>query len=1099
MGDPLNSPSNKQLKKTYSTLIRKDSTRFHGSVHSYHEEEKMGLVEHINGLLQSDTYMPYLPMDPEGDDVFEHVKDGIFIPMLVNSIKPGILPTDRLVLRANPPGLNIFERSQNLNRAFLIARDQLKCQLVNVGAEDMIEGKAPHLVLAVLWQLVKVDLVSKVQEMVKTPRLIYLLQKKDSDRVITPSSSSSADAAKGKDETLTDAEKILLRWFNYHLEEAGHDRRVTNLSNDIKDCVNYIALLHQLSPEVCDRSAMEEPDLLARADLFLADCAKIDCNKFINSRDIITGNSRLNFAFLANLFNAYENFQLEEEEEEPSAATELRVVEVTEEVRIDEVTVEEVQVVELVEEVVVVEEAKPEEPSLAAQQAEEIQKIEKQVQQVETERASQREQYGSEVTQLLRRLEAVREAAAMPITTQALEKRIEAETEKIVTIQKEEEALKEEVERVSEAVKVRSAAVEKAREDLDKAEEEVVMAKKLYATDVAFMKKRVDETQQVTKLVKKQLQDTKVVNRDLAAKKVELVRTREEINEKLDKAMEDKRKIAATKRNVEKALAKAKQQFDTVYAQRVETEADIKKLVTDTAEIKEETKMIVKERVEIQSEVETLKEDVIDAQEELQEHVEHQKVLLAHQTALQGEVKALEDDLQSNEDARRRKIAALMQKQQKAKSKLQRDIEEDRADLEEERSNAFQDLIAVVGDTVEQRGAREALMVKKVLADKEIKEMTEVIDEEEAARKVADKAARATKSKVRTTDTAIAREELASKRVDQATKALERSKAQHVLAREQEEDRIQEMKRDVRAAEAEKSVVEERILREESDGKEVAAKVQALASDVAQKKAEVADEDKQRKAQEKAFREKHRKDVAEIRQRQEAQKREAAAQVEESRLEATRASDALEDQRVERELADREALQADRAVIKAQQDAQERKQSSEAAKDSAKRLEKALRQAKAVAAKNKQSAAAASVAVDATQLKTHTIVEGTAAETTGVNEDDARDLDDKVAKAQLEIDRRRIEHDKNLEEEHHQTMLEESDISRKAAKVGAEERRRLSEAFKDQERTAAAQHETAKRDLNQQAVDLEKQATILLSDIDLAREETRQLERKANQ
>eukprot|EP01113_Clastostelium_recurvatum_P023829 TRINITY_DN2842_c0_g1_i2.p1 TRINITY_DN2842_c0_g1~~TRINITY_DN2842_c0_g1_i2.p1 ORF type:complete len:1017 (-),score=346.64 TRINITY_DN2842_c0_g1_i2:63-3113(-) len=1016
MGDPLNSPSNKQLKKTYSTLIRKDSTRFHGSVHSYHEEEKMGLVEHINGLLQSDTYMPYLPMDPEGDDVFEHVKDGIFIPMLVNSIKPGILPTDRLVLRANPPGLNIFERSQNLNRAFLIARDQLKCQLVNVGAEDMIEGKAPHLVLAVLWQLVKVDLVSKVQEMVKTPRLIYLLQKKDSDRVITPSSSSSADAAKGKDETLTDAEKILLRWFNYHLEEAGHDRRVTNLSNDIKDCVNYIALLHQLSPEVCDRSAMEEPDLLARADLFLADCAKIDCNKFINSRDIITGNSRLNFAFLANLFNAYENFQLEEEEEEPSAATELRVVEVTEEVRIDEVTVEEVQVVELVEEVVVVEEAR-----------------------------------------------------------------------------------KEEVERVSEAVKVRSAAVEKAREDLDKAEEEVVMAKKLYATDVAFMKKRVDETQQVTKLVKKQLQDTKVVNRDLAAKKVELVRTREEINEKLDKAMEDKRKIAATKRNVEKALAKAKQQFDTVYAQRVETEADIKKLVTDTAEIKEETKMIVKERVEIQSEVETLKEDVIDAQEELQEHVEHQKVLLAHQTALQGEVKALEDDLQSNEDARRRKIAALMQKQQKAKSKLQRDIEEDRADLEEERSNAFQDLIAVVGDTVEQRGAREALMVKKVLADKEIKEMTEVIDEEEAARKVADKAARATKSKVRTTDTAIAREELASKRVDQATKALERSKAQHVLAREQEEDRIQEMKRDVRAAEAEKSVVEERILREESDGKEVAAKVQALASDVAQKKAEVADEDKQRKAQEKAFREKHRKDVAEIRQRQEAQKREAAAQVEESRLEATRASDALEDQRVERELADREALQADRAVIKAQQDAQERKQSSEAAKDSAKRLEKALRQAKAVAAKNKQSAAAASVAVDATQLKTHTIVEGTAAETTGVNEDDARDLDDKVAKAQLEIDRRRIEHDKNLEEEHHQTMLEESDISRKAAKVGAEERRRLSEAFKDQERTAAAQHETAKRDLNQQAVDLEKQATILLSDIDLAREETRQLERKANQ
>ena len=35
-------------------------------------------------------------------------------------------------------------------------------------------------------------------------------------------------------------EEILLRWFNYHLEQAGHHRRVHNFSDDIK--VIYIDL-----------------------------------------------------------------------------------------------------------------------------------------------------------------------------------------------------------------------------------------------------------------------------------------------------------------------------------------------------------------------------------------------------------------------------------------------------------------------------------------------------------------------------------------------------------------------------------------------------------------------------------------------------------------------------------------------------------------------------------------------------------------------------------------------------------------------------------------------------------------------------------------
>lgn len=44
-------------------------------------------------------------------------------------------------------------------------------------------------------------------------------------------------------------EEILLRWFNYQLEQANHPRRVQNFGGDIKDSVCYTVLLNQIAPE----------------------------------------------------------------------------------------------------------------------------------------------------------------------------------------------------------------------------------------------------------------------------------------------------------------------------------------------------------------------------------------------------------------------------------------------------------------------------------------------------------------------------------------------------------------------------------------------------------------------------------------------------------------------------------------------------------------------------------------------------------------------------------------------------------------------------------------------------------------------------------
>lgn len=54
-------------------------------------------------------------------------------------------------------------------------------------------------------------------------------------------------------ETLADLqrlspEQILIRWVNYHLEQAGVDRRLNNFTGDVQDSEIYTYLLKQIGP-----------------------------------------------------------------------------------------------------------------------------------------------------------------------------------------------------------------------------------------------------------------------------------------------------------------------------------------------------------------------------------------------------------------------------------------------------------------------------------------------------------------------------------------------------------------------------------------------------------------------------------------------------------------------------------------------------------------------------------------------------------------------------------------------------------------------------------------------------------------------------------
>jgi len=112
-------------------------------------------------------------------------------------------------------------------------------------------------------------------------------------------------------------EQILLRWFNYHLKNAGWQRRVANFSGDVKDGENYTVLLNQLKPDICSRAPLQTRDLLQRAEQVLQNAEKIDCRKFLTPTALVAGNPKLNLAFVANLFNTHPGLDPLTEEEKP--------------------------------------------------------------------------------------------------------------------------------------------------------------------------------------------------------------------------------------------------------------------------------------------------------------------------------------------------------------------------------------------------------------------------------------------------------------------------------------------------------------------------------------------------------------------------------------------------------------------------------------------------------------------------------------------------------------------------------------------------------------------------------------------------------------
>ena len=260
---------------------------------------------HINASVHNERR---LPLDPDGSDLFERLADGVLLwcveqlagarraashstartrSKLVNAAMPGTIDERVISDKADVGDKGRFAVSENIQLALSSARG-IGCRLVNIGVDDVIEGR-PNLMLGLLWQLVRMQLLAGV-DMVHVPELVVLLEPGE----------ALADLLK------LPAERILLRWFNHHLAAAGTTQRIANLGDHVKDCSAYCALLQQLEPTCNAASAMSLPYGEARATAVLraADAVLGSATRYVRPADIVSGNAKLNLAFVASLFNA---------------------------------------------------------------------------------------------------------------------------------------------------------------------------------------------------------------------------------------------------------------------------------------------------------------------------------------------------------------------------------------------------------------------------------------------------------------------------------------------------------------------------------------------------------------------------------------------------------------------------------------------------------------------------------------------------------------------------------------------------------------------------------------------------------------------------
>jgi len=157
------------------------------------------------------------------NDVYGDIANTPVLLKVIDNVRPGTVDWRRV----NITKLNSFKLIENLNYAITLARDVLKVKINFIGGADIYDQKK-SLVLAILWQLLRMQTVAMIQSVAGSKDIA------DSD---------------------------ILKWANTTLEAAGKPGRFPSFKDpSLGSGVLLLDLLHALSPKAVN------PDLVNPGD-----------------------------------------------------------------------------------------------------------------------------------------------------------------------------------------------------------------------------------------------------------------------------------------------------------------------------------------------------------------------------------------------------------------------------------------------------------------------------------------------------------------------------------------------------------------------------------------------------------------------------------------------------------------------------------------------------------------------------------------------------------------------------------------------------------------------------------------------------------------
>jgi len=255
------------------------------------------------------------PLSPHGNDLWKAVSDGKWLCRFLNKCQPQAIDEAVFNKKLSGPmakleqvnGVNPWANTENLN-AFLEAAKVVGLEFGAVGGTDFAkadETHKEHLVLGVLWQLLRRQLANEIKE-------ILAKQQAEAEAALLngDSSSSAVDAEATKEamaKALKDPETFLCEWINGTLVELGVEGVVANSISELSTSASdiLVQLVHALDATETSAAGLGQEDPTERANTIIGWASEHSIPSLSQVEDLRDNNPRLILPFVMGLFTWY--------------------------------------------------------------------------------------------------------------------------------------------------------------------------------------------------------------------------------------------------------------------------------------------------------------------------------------------------------------------------------------------------------------------------------------------------------------------------------------------------------------------------------------------------------------------------------------------------------------------------------------------------------------------------------------------------------------------------------------------------------------------------------------------------------------------------